>query len=118
MLEEIKRHKNKWRETDFPDESAQGMFCPTPTLMRNDFPGELSSNAYGTMFLNMHDLKERGDEILIHECAHAAFCYDQSVLRLNAGYEDMAIQEHYCYTQGELIKAVRRALDDNRKWRG
>jgi hypothetical protein len=116
MLEEIKKYKVEHQEDDIANGYTMGMFCPTAYITRNDIAGNLTSNIWGTIFLNLQDLKEYGDEIIIHECAHAVFSYDQNILRLNTGYEDMEIQEHYCYMHGEMIKAVRKVLKDNYKW--
>jgi hypothetical protein len=117
MLEEVRKYKAKNHESYDLTDITVGAFCQTPTLkLEDDILGELSSNIWGMMFLNLRDIKEYGDEIIIHECAHAVFAYDKTILRLKNGYDDMEIQEHFCYMQGKLIKAIRQILDDNYTW--
>jgi len=91
-----------------------GRFHPTEHSLRTDIPGELTSNIFGTMYLNLADLS---DEIVVHECAHAAFAWEFSVRRYTGRFDldEEDEQESYCYFLGKAVEKVKEVIKQNYK---
>ncbi len=114
MLREIKKYREKLSETGYTDSNTMGMFCPTPHYLNNELPGCFTSNVFGTMFLNLADIN---DEIIIHECGHAAFAWEEHIRKYTGSlYNDgMDEQEEFCYFLGAAADKVMKAVKEYRK---
>jgi hypothetical protein len=75
---------------------TQGMFCPTQEVIDHDIPGICQSNMFGTMYLNLADVD---DDVIVHECAHAAFAWEFYIRHYTGGFndDDFDEQEVFCY---------------------
>ncbi len=82
MFEELKKHKLNTSNEIFYDKNTAATFCPTVQIIRSDITGILSSNEWGTMFLNIEDINKMADDIIAHECAHASFAFQRNILRI------------------------------------
>ena len=114
MHREIRRYKEKIHEADYAGNETMGMFCPTPHRLSNDLPGNFTSNVFGTMFLNLADIN---DEIIVHECGHAAFAWEENIRRYTGSlYNDgMNEQEAFCYFLGIAADKVKQTVMEYRK---
>jgi len=96
------------------DGRTKGMFHPTPQLINSGVPGTCFSNMFGTMYLNLADLT---DEVIAHECAHAAFSFEYNVRHYDGtfGDDDFDEQESYCYFLGKAVEKVKEVINKNYK---
>ena len=114
MLAAIKKDSAKIPDSVNPTDNTMGMFQPTPSLINGDIPGTGYSNMFGTMYLNLEDLS---DEVIVHECAHAAFCREYNIRHYNGHFDDDSFneQEEFCYFIGKAAKIVRKTIRQNFK---
>jgi len=93
---------------------TMGMFRPAAAVMDSARPGTYRSNVFGTMFLNLADLN---DEILVHECGHAAFAWENGIRLYTHTFDDdsMGEQEEFCYFLGKAAAKVREIIKQNFK---
>ena len=111
-------------------EEACACFFPTAYNVSDDvttLPGDFKSNVFGTMFINLDDLRKYGDNIIAHECAHAAFAFchqvrhykgvfpeDKSDEEFQANGEGSE-QEVFCYFLENAIADVKQAINEYTK---
>ena len=109
MISAINKHYKNIDVTYVTKNNCMGMFSPTYHKMADDAPGLFSSNVFGKMFLNLSDIS---DEVIAHECGHAAFAYEQFVRRYTGNYDDDEFneQEDFCYFLGFAFKEVKQAV--------
>jgi hypothetical protein len=112
MLREITKFSALYEQENEEHGGTMGMFSPTPQIIRGQYPGVFTSNIFGTMFLNLDDVD---DEIITHECCHAAFARERDALRFSGNHKDMADEERYCYYAGEITRRVKSAVRDARR---
>jgi len=88
-----------------------GLFRPTPGIVNHNIPGIGYSNMLGTMYLNLADVD---DEILAHECGHAAFAYEFDSLHYTGKFDDddFEEQENYCYFLGKAVAKVAKIVKE------
>jgi len=93
---------------------TMGMFRPMPGIASKNIPGIGYSNIFGTMFLNLADLT---DEVIVHECAHAAFTREFNIRSYTGPFDDDGFdeQEEYCYFIGKAAAKVREIIKQNFK---
>jgi len=101
------------RPNDTPADTM-GMFRPTPSYENSAMPGTFGSNMFGTMFLNLADIT---DEVTVHECAHAAFAWENDIRRYTHTFDDdsMGEQEEYCYFISKAAVKVKKIIKQNFK---
>ncbi len=97
---------------DRPDANTMGMFCPTFQKIEPGVPGLLFSNVFGTMYLNLADLS---DEIIVHECAHAAFSWEFNIRHYTGSFDDDDFdeQESFCYFIGRAVEKVKKTIKEH-----
>jgi len=98
----MKKYLYKINDDDLKESVA--CFFPTSYNISDDaitLPGDFKSNVFGTMFVNIDDLRKDGDKIIAHECAHAAFAFCHQVRRYNGIFpEDKNDEEFYANGEG------------------
>jgi len=107
------------------EEPAIACFAPTPYQTNDDdvtLPGQFKSNVFGTMFVNLDDLRQQGDKVIAHECAHAAFAFHHQVRRYKGDFTDNYDkgefyangegneQEAFCYFLEHAFEKVKQAI--------
>lgn len=70
-------------------------------------PRMRSNFVVGRMFLNAHDLRDRPNETISHECTHAGMAWAR--LR-RANLDRMVGEEVLCHAVGRLVKQVVRVV--------
>jgi hypothetical protein len=117
MLAAIKKQTPVTYDDQPPGDRTMGMFIPTIHFIRGGVPGELFSTVFGTMYLNLADLN---DEIIVHECGHAAFAWEFFVRHYTGAFDDdcMGEQEEYCYFLGKASEKVKAVIRKHCKAKG
>ncbi|MDR1249317.1 MAG: hypothetical protein LBK63_08450 [Treponema sp.] len=95
-----KFHPHKKNSEDLYD--SVGLFYPTGYLVADHIGGRFTSNIYGIMFFNE---KFTTQEIIVHECAHAAFSHEKNIERFGMDYSEddaMIHEERFAYYLGWL----------------
>jgi hypothetical protein len=115
MLAAIVKHSDKEvYENNPPCPNTMAMFVPTISIIRGKEPGEFFSTVFGTMYLNLADVD---DEIITHECGHAAFAWEFYIRHYTGKFDDDSFdeQEEYCYFLGKAAAEVRKIIKSNFK---
>ena len=89
-----------------------GMFRSTCGVVNHNIPGICRSNILGIMYVNLADLS---NEVIAHECAHAAFFWEHDFRRYTGKFDEdeMEEQEAFCYFVGKAVKIVREIIRKN-----
>ena len=87
------------------------MFSPSPGVFASGIPGIGYSSMFGIMYVNLADVN---DEIIAHECAHAAFAWEYNIRHYAGTFDDDGFdeQEAYCYFLGRITDIVMKAVKD------
>jgi len=97
------------------DDMTMGMFRPMASVIQSGISGECFSKVLGIMFLNLADLS---DEVIAHECAHAAFAREFNVRHYigtfdkEDGHDE---QEEFCWFLGKAVEKVTEVIKKNYK---
>jgi hypothetical protein len=100
------------------NEKTMGIFRETFSKIDGHAEGQFFSNVFGTMYLNMEDLKEYGEEIIYHECGHCSFVHEINVIRYTGGYNINDYHQHnerFCDYLGRITSKVKDAVADYKK---
>lgn len=86
---------------------TMGMFRSMPGHIAQDIPGVCRSNIFGVMYLNLEDMC---DEVIVHECGHAAFFWEHDARRYVGKFDedDFEEQETFCYFLGKAVTDVKK----------
>lgn len=103
LIKALQEHKTHYNDPQEVPVSMAGCFAPTPRLIHDLIPGELSSNMFGTMFLTLECISP---EYVAHECLHAALTRERVRLQYSMGYRDMDDEERLAYYLTACIKGV------------
>jgi hypothetical protein len=115
--EDIELKDNEVKETT-------AVFCPMPYHINDnkiELPGSFKSNVFGTMFINLDDLRKYGDKVIAHECGHAAFSFHKHIRRYMGNFGDDNDgefqangegdeQEVFCYFLENAFEKVKQAI--------
>ena len=114
MLSAIAADARKDEGSNNSTDRTMGMFRSTPGVYSSSVPGISYSNIFGTMYLNLADVP---DEIIVHECGHAAFVWEYNIRHYAGTFDDDGIdeQEAYCYFLGKIADIVMKTVKDYRK---
>ena len=116
MLSAIEADVKKQGGVSIADSYTMGMFRLMPSVVDNDIPGTCYSDMFGAMYLNLADAT---DEIVIHECAHAAFAWEYNIRHYAGTFDDddggMDEQEAYCYFLGRIADIVMKTVKDYKR---
>jgi hypothetical protein len=108
---------------------ASAVFAPLPYQTNDEIetlPGTFRSNVFGTMFINLDDLRKQGDRVIAHECGHAAFAFHFQVRRYKGNFGDDNNgeyeangegdeQEVFCYFLENAYEKVKQAIREFKK---
>jgi len=125
---EMYKARQKYDIGEVEKKDYTGLFVPM-AYQTNDnikLPGNFRSNVFGTMYLNLDDLRKQGDITIVHECGHAAFAYEQLLRRYTGNYSDDNNcefqangegdeQEVFCYFLENAFNKVRKAVNEYKK---
>ena len=111
MLSAIAADAKKDEGSNNSTDRTMGMFRSTPCVCSSSVPGIGYSNIFGTMYLNLADVT---DEILVHECGHAAFVWEFNILHYTGTFDDGGFdeQENFCYFLGKAAEKVAKIVKD------
>jgi hypothetical protein len=114
MLSVFQKDMEKENALNDTDANTMGVFHPAAMLVNTGFPGIASLDIFGTMYLNLADLS---DNVIVHECAHAAFAREFNVRRYTGGFNDndFSEQEEFCYFLGKCFEKVKKVIGQNYK---
>ena len=115
MLSAVNRDDDKMPGTKKSTSDTIGVFRSMPGIICKDIPGIGYSNIFGTMYLNLADLN---DNVIAHECAHAAFFWEFNIRRYAGKFDDdgnFKEQEEFCRFLGSAVEKVKKAV---RKYKG
>ena len=107
MLSAINRDDKKIPGTKKSSPYTVGLFRSFPGII--GMPGIAYSNIFGIMYLNLADID---DEVIAHECAHAAFFWEFNIRHYAGTFndDDMKEQEEFCYFLGKAVDKVKRTV--------
>ena len=114
MLSAIETDVKKQGGVNTTNSRTMGMFRTMPSVVNSDIPGTCYSDMFGAMYLNLADVN---DEIIAHECAHAAFAWEYNIRHYTGTFDDDGIdeQEVYCYFLGRITDIVMRTVKDYKR---
>ena len=128
MVRARKKYTHKINGDDLKKEAA-ACFSPAP-YQTNDgdvtLPGLFKSNVFGTMFVNLDDLRQQGDKVIAHECGHAAFAFHFQIRRYKGDFGDDNDgefeangegneQEVFCYFLEHAFEKVKQAITEYKR---
>jgi len=110
--EMIRQYKKIRPKEDHSDSNA--IFHTTDYLTKDDLPGKFKSNVFGTIYFN---LEATSDETIIHECGHAAFCFERNIRRHTGNFDREYCpngggdeEEVFCYFLENAFTKVKQAI--------
>ena len=127
---EMVRARKKYTPESADTDESSAVFTPMPFMINDDtiaLPGQFKSNVFGTMFVNIDDLRQQGDKVIVHECAHAAFAFHHQVRRYKGDFTDKYDkgefeangegneQEVFCYFLEHAFEKVKQAIKQHGK---
>jgi hypothetical protein len=88
---------------------AAGLFFTVGYMISDKIEGRYTGDVYGIMFLNEKFITP---EIVIHECAHAAFSHEENIVRFKMDYnaDTLEHEERFSYYLGWLSAEVLQLL--------
>jgi hypothetical protein len=117
MLSVFQKDMEKEHASNETGANTMGVFHPTPMLINTGVPGIACSDIFGAMYLNLADLSE---DVILHECTHAAFAMEFNVRRYTGRFDDcdFSEQEEFCYFLGKCFDKVKKVIRQNYKIKG
>jgi hypothetical protein len=115
--DDIREYGKIENEASF-DKDTMGMFRTTYSKLEPAADGEFCSSVFGTMYLNIDDIKAEGDEIIYHECGHCAIAHETRCVRYFGSYEtndNHDDNERFCDYLGRMTSKVKDAVADYKK---
>jgi hypothetical protein len=126
---EMVRARKKYTPESTDTEETTAVFSPMPYHVNDDInalPGSFKSNVFGTLFMNLDDLRKYGDKVIAHECGHAAFAFHHQIRRYKGDFTDNYDkgefeangegneQEVFCYFLENAFEKVKQAISKYR----
>ena len=117
MLAAIAADMKRLGGVNISDDLTMGMFSPTPGVYNSGVEEESYSNMFGIMYLNLADVT---DEVIAHECAHAAFTREFNIRHYTGTFDDDGHdeQEEFCRYLGKAVFIVKKIIRENFKTAG
>lgn len=99
--------------------NVNGIFLAADYLTHDNFPGNFKSNVFGTIYMNLETLS---DEIIVHECGHAAFCFERNIRRHTGNFDGEYCangtgeeEEVFCYFLENAFVKVKQKIREYQK---